>query len=256
MDDRGWEMRPMSIDTQNNAEGKYPKIGIDHVCAGFGFAILSSAMGGLSCAISFIVGEWYYQKYEYHAKDHAVLYDMGNVGMWGGVVTDLVLYILILTFACNLDPKRNQRSNRDMSSSSLEMICYPASPVGLSCIEGCCCPILVLMAFHALNMFSSGSVGYWIYTRHHKLTLDFYESIEALAVGVAITLIPLCFTNICLLTAYSNFKLSGTTSTPFSYSGSRAPFVVFNKKTDEEALRDELTKQLNENKRLLRTGIF
>ena len=257
MDNSKLEMIPMSIDIQQDKpKGKYPKIGPDHICVGFGFAILSSAIGGACCAVSLIVGEWYYQKHKYHPENHIALYDISKVGMLGGAVTDLVLYIIILMYACNFDPKRNIPSNRDMGCSSTEMICCPESPVGYSCCEAICCPILILFAFHALNMLLSGSLGYWIYTRNRKIALDFDQSMEALAMGIALTMIPLCFANICLFTAYSNFKISTSAPQPFTYSGSRPPLVVFDKKTDEERLRDDLEKQKNENSRLRRTGIF
>lgn len=123
-----------------------------------------------------------------------------------------------------------------MICSSLEFVGFPETPVGVGFLEGCCCPVLGLMAFYVLNTTLSSATGYWLYTRHYKKNIDMQMSIEAAAVGIAVTAIPLCFANICLLTAYSNFKISYTPPPKISYS-SYSP--VFNRRTDLEVALDE-----------------
>lgn len=245
MQDRRTSMLPMSISTSQTTQKKYSVIGPEHICTGLAFAMLASVIGGICCSLSFLIGEGILEYSHAHQDtDRDLLNAMSKMGMMGGVTTDLVLYGVILIYAGYLDPKRHKASTRNIICSSLELVGFPETPVGVGFLEGCCCPVLGLMAFYALNTILSSATGYWLYTRHYKKNIDMQISIEAAAVGIAVTTIPLCFSNIFLLTAYSNFKISYTPPPRALSYPDYAP--VFKKKTDLEVALAERDEARNE----------
>lgn len=201
-------------DNHLEREGKYPIIGPDQICQGFQLAVCTTIVGGLCCSLTCIIGEGILKNMQYH-KNNLTIKDTASTGLLGGAVTNLVLYITILMYACKLDPKRKQFDSRSKIGAELifgdntENMNHP------------CYALLVLLSIHVANMFASGAVGYWIYTRHNNHDINFQSSTESLAVGIAVSMLPLCISNFCLLSAYGNFRYKSQPLPPINLP---APF--------------------------------
>lgn len=238
----------MEYERESTSDSKYPvSTGPDHVCTGFQLAVCTAIVGGISCSITYVVGELILEWRHVHKihSDYKAVLDMAEKGMSGGFVINLVLYAMIVTYACNCDSRRHRPTKHGMMG--WDLICEGDSVPSINP----CMAILSLSALHVFNMLASGTVGYWIYTRNNKNIVNFEGSMESLCVGIVVTMLPLCISNLCLLSAYGNFQLKKPMELPvYNQPSLRTP------QKSREQLEEEITLLKRENDRCRRTGPF
>ncbi|MCR9191825.1 MAG: hypothetical protein NXI01_04120 [Gammaproteobacteria bacterium] len=216
-------------------EHKYSK---SEPCIAYTLAILTTIVGGVTCCLTAMIGEAILEKTHTHEKNYTTaINDMARIGIIGRMLTNLALYGLILLYASKLDPARKAAPARGYPSCGMELIFgKDERPPNKSRFI---CGMILLPTIHAANMLASGSVGYWIYTRNNKSILNFEESIEALAVGIAVTTIPFCLTSLTLATAYSDFRpLPGPDTSIHTRLPTRIPDYIGPPKTEKHYLEE------------------
>ncbi len=177
------------------------------------FGVLATSVGGICCSLNFLIGEALLEATNHHQthernNHYIALNDASRMGAIGGLITNLTLYVAIVIYACKIDPKReNQISYSNHSGvhdSGISLIC---GELHRPTNRGENISLLLFnLAMHASNMLVSGTVGYWVYTRNNKSVININESMESLAVGTALTMIPFCLLNFLLASAYGVYS--------------------------------------------------